>query len=90
MPRDEFEKEIDARTLAEAGAINDDPRRLRGAQKAAGRLLADKRAEATALEKITQGIRPASTPVPTTTTVQGNKVTGMVPFTRTVRDRGRR
>ncbi len=89
MPRDQFEMEMDARTLAEAGAISDDPSRMRGAKKAAGKMIADKKAELTALENITAGQRPASTPAPTTTTVNA-AAKGAVPFTRTVRNKGQR
>ncbi len=89
MPRDQWEMEQDARTLAEAGSISENPNRLRGAKKAAGKMLADKRAEIKALEQITSGQRPATSSEPKVTTVRST-APGAVPFTRSVRSKGSR
>jgi hypothetical protein len=48
----DWQKESDARTLAEAERIKSEPSRLKGAQAAAKRMLSEQQKEAQALSKI--------------------------------------
>ena len=48
----QWQAENDARTLAEADVINNDPERLEAAQKAAKKMLAEQKRQAEAMEHV--------------------------------------
>jgi hypothetical protein len=52
QPDDRFRAQIDARTMADAAEIIANPKRFKGAQKAAGAMAREQQAQAAALKKV--------------------------------------